>query len=65
MGLWKNSLLEGDTIIIENGRMKKQFWENGRVSKNLPLDTPIIFEKFVDEIIKYKASFGSPMKNLH
>ena len=45
--------------------MKKQFWENGRVSKNLPLDTPIIFEKFVDEIIKYKASFGSPMKNLH
>ena len=65
MGLWKNSLLEGDTIIIENGRMKKQFWENGRVSKNLPLDTPIFFEKFVDEIIKYKATFGSPMKNLH
>ena len=65
MGLWKNSLLEGDTIIIENGRMKKQFWENGRVSKNLPLDTPIFFEKFVDEIIKYKANFGSPMKNHH
>ncbi len=65
MGLWKNSLLEGDTIIIENGRMKKQFWENGRVSKNLPLDTPIFFEKFVDEIIKYKATFGSPIKNLH
>ena len=59
-------------IVLERGKAAedraedvKQFWENGRVSKNLPLDTPIFFEKFVDEIIKYKATFGSPMKNLH
>jgi hypothetical protein len=54
MGLWRNSLLEGYIIIIENGKMKKQFWENGKISKMLPLDTKIVFEKYIDEILENK-----------
>lgn len=54
VGMWHNSSLEGDTIIIEGHRIKKQYWENGRAVRNLPTDKPIFFEKFVDEIIKFK-----------
>ena len=54
MGMWVNSSLEGDTIIIDNGIVKKQFWENGRASKNLPPDKPIFFEKLVDEIMHHR-----------
>lgn len=54
LGIWRNSLLEGDIIIVENGKIKKQFWENGRAVRNLPPDKPIFFEKFVEEIIEYK-----------
>ena len=54
MGMWHNSSLEGDTIIIEGHRVKKQYWENGRAVRNLPADKPIFFEKYVDEIIKFK-----------
>ena len=62
MGMWVNSLLEGDTIIIDNGVVKKQFWENGRASKNLPADKPIVFEKLIDEIIQYRESIYSQMR---
>ena len=54
MGMWHNSSLEGDTIIIEGHRVKKQYWENGRAVRNLPADKPIFFEKYVDDIIKFK-----------
>jgi hypothetical protein len=62
MGMWVNSLLEGDTIIIDNGVVKKQFWENGRASKNLPMDKPIVFEKLVDEIMQYREVIYSQMR---
>ena len=54
LGMWKNSQLEGETIIIESGKIRKQFWENGKIVRQLPPDTPIFFEKYVEEIKKYK-----------
>jgi hypothetical protein len=53
LGVWKGSAPEGETIIIENGTVKKQFWENGRAVRQLPKDHSIFFEKYVDEIIQY------------
>ena len=61
MGMWVNSSLEGDTIIIDNGVVKKQFWENGRAAKNLPPDKPIFFEKLVDEIMLHRDEVYSQM----
>ena len=52
MGIWKNNKLDGNVIIIEDGKFKKQFWENGKASKGLPIDTPIFFEKYVDKYVK-------------
>jgi hypothetical protein len=63
MGMWVNSSLEGDTIIIDNGVVKKQFWENGRASKNLPPDKPIFFEKLVDEIMLHRDNVYYSQKN--
>ena len=54
LGIWKNSQLEGESIIIENGKIRKQFWENGKIVKQLPVDTPIFFEKYIEEVINYK-----------
>ena len=62
MGMWVNSLLEGETIIIDNGVVKKQFWENGRASKNLPSDKPIYFEKLVDEIMRHRDNMYLQLK---
>ena len=49
MGIWCNNKLEGKVIIIEEGKLKKQLWENGRALKNLSHDTPIIFEKYAED----------------
>ena len=54
MGMWRNSLLEGDVIVIDGNKVKKQYWENGKASKQLPADKPIFFEQFVDEVIETK-----------
>ena len=54
MGMWKNSLLEGEVIVLDGGKIKKQLWENGKASKHLQPDKPMIFEKFVEEIISIK-----------
>ena len=54
MGMWKNSLLEGEVIVIDGRKIKKQLWENGKASKHLQPDKPMIFEKFVEEIISIK-----------
>ena len=58
LGMWKNSSLEGNVIILESGKMKKQFWENGKIKKILPLDTKIIFEKYIDEILENNNIIG-------
>ena len=52
MVMWKNNKLDGNVIVIENGKYKKQFWENGKASKSLPIDAPIFFEKYMDKYIK-------------
>ena len=62
IGIWKNSFLEGDAIIVENDKIKKQFWEEGGPSENLPNDSKIIFEKYVDDIIKEKDYYLQKQK---
>jgi hypothetical protein len=52
MGMWKSNKLEGNVIIIEDGKYKKQYWENGKASKSLPFDTFIFFEKYVDKYLR-------------
>ena len=51
MGIWKENLLNGNVIIVEKKKIKKQYWENGKKIKNLPKITEIIFEKFVNDCI--------------
>lgn len=56
MGNWKNSVLDGEVIIIDKDKtIKKQLWENGNASKNLPSGYNIIFEKYIDDVIDNKA----------
>lgn len=62
MGNWKNSLLSGDTIIIEGDKIRKQYWENGKASRNLDQTKTIFFEKYINEIIKYKKERDSQME---
>ena len=62
IGIWKNSFLEGDAIIVENDKIKKQFWEEGGPSENLPNDSKIFFEKYVDDIIKEKDFYLNKQK---
>jgi hypothetical protein len=57
LGIWKNSLLEGDAIIIEGNKIKKQYWENGRPIRNLPQSTSIFFEKYLNDIMTYQNEF--------
>ena len=57
LGLWRNSVLEGNVIIIEGNKIKKQYWENGKPLKTLPNNLIIFFEKYVDNIISYKNEF--------
>ena len=59
MGMWRNSLLEGDVIVIDGNKVKKQYWENGKASKQLPSDKPIFFEQFVDEAIETKRKMNN------
>ena len=59
IGIWKNTLLEGEAIVVENDKIKKQFWEEGRPSENLSNEHKIFFEKYVDDIIKQKEYFAS------
>ena len=50
MGVWENNLLEGNVIVVEENKIKKQFWKNGKPLKILDKDTFIYFEKFVDNV---------------
>ena len=33
MGMWKNNRLEGNVIVIEDGKLKKQLWTQGRATQ--------------------------------
>ena len=59
IGIWKNTFLSGEVIIIENNKIKKQLWEEGRPSENLPNEHKIFFEKYVDKFIKEKKYYIS------
>ena len=59
IGIWRNAVLDGDAIIVENNKIKKQLWEDGRPSENLPNEHKIFFEKYVEHIIKQKDFFLS------
>ncbi len=61
MGMWKNNKLEGKVIIIEDENYKKQFWQNGKGVRNLPIDTQIFFQKYAEEYIK-AAKNNKPKK---
>ena len=45
MGIWNNNKPEGEVAIIDNGKVKKQLWKNGK-----PL-------KYLDENYKTKFSY--------
>ena len=52
MGMWKNNKPDGELVIIDDGKIKKQFWENGKPIKNLEEGYKTKFEKIIDKIIK-------------
>ena len=54
IGIWENGLLQGESIVIENGKIKKIIFDKGRPSENLPDDHNSPFEKYVEKIIKEK-----------
>ena len=51
MGIWKNNVIWGNVIVIDGCKIKKQYWENGKLNKNLPKETFIYFQKFAEEYI--------------
>ena len=56
VGMWRNSKLEGETLIIEDGSVKKQIWEGGKILKNLPNEHKIVYEKYINEFISTQKS---------
>ena len=52
MGNWKNNKPEGDVIIIDGDKKKRQFWENGKPVRTLEEGHKTSFEKYVDIIIR-------------
>lgn len=56
MGIWRNSLLDGNVIIIEKDKIRKQIWQNGRASKNLPDNYNIKFEVYINEAIEFRKN---------
>ena len=57
IGVWQNMLLEGEVIVVEGDKRKKQLWEQGKCYKNLPTNHEIYYEKHVDDIINQKIFF--------
>ena len=55
MGIWKNNKLDGDVIIIiDDDKIKRQFWDNGKPIRVLEEGYKTIFENYADIIIKEK-----------
>jgi hypothetical protein len=63
MGIWKNNLLEGNVIIIEDDSIKKQYWQSGKASHILPIDTPIIFQKCAERFIFQNSRLTKSQKS--
>ena len=57
IGFWQNMLLNGEVIIIEENKRKKQIWEEGKIRKNLPNNYQFFLEKYIDDIINEKSIF--------
>ena len=57
IGFWQNSLLEGEVIIIEGNKIKKQIWDEGRMCKNLANNYKIFFEKYINDIINERSCY--------
>ena len=57
IGVWFSGLLEGEAIIVEAEKIKKQYWEEGRLTQNYSSDYAIFFEKYVDQIVKDKKFY--------
>ena len=51
MANWKNNKPEGDVIIIDGEKRKRQYWENGKPVRLLEEGYKTSFEKYVDLII--------------
>ena len=49
--MWKDNVLYGNVIVVDGNKIKKQYWENGKLNKNLPKDTKIFFEKYAQDYI--------------
>jgi hypothetical protein len=58
IGVWQHLSLNGEVIVIEGDKRKKQLWEQGKCYKNLPPNHKIYFEKYVDDIIQEKDFFS-------
>ena len=54
VGFWQHMMLEGEVIVIEGNKRKKQIWDDGRLCKNLAINYKIFFEKYINEIINEK-----------
>ena len=50
MGIWKNNKPEGEVAIINNGKVRKQFWKNGKPIKYLEEGYKTKFESVINEI---------------
>ena len=50
MGIWINNKPEGEVAIIDNGKVKKQLWKNGRPIKYLEEGYKTKFESVINEI---------------
>lgn len=52
MGIWNNNKPEGEVAIIDNGKVKKQLWKNGKPLKYLDENYKTKFEKVINIIKK-------------
>ena len=52
MGIWNHNKPEGEVAIIINGKVKKQFWKNGKPIKYLEEGYKTKFEKIINTVKK-------------
>jgi hypothetical protein len=53
IGMWKNSKLDGEVILVERGSIKKSLWSDGKKTQILPNDHKVSYENVVDSIMNY------------
>ena len=57
IGIWENGLLQGESIIIENGKIKKYMFDKGKPTEILSDNYETPFEKNLDKIAQEKYLF--------